>query len=507
MAATPPLKILFVAAEVAPFATVGGLSQVMYFLPKALKSRGHDVGIFMPKYGTIDEGKYDIKPLVSQLKVPTGETSGVTHLICNVKHRKGGKHEPTVYFLENMEYFEQRANVYGYSDDSRRFNLLSRGALEFIKMLNWLPDVVHINDWHTGYLANYLRISYKEDEKLQKVATLFTIHNLAHQGAFNFRYASPLDFDDGQSPLASFFSDKLPKQNGLKRGIIYGDIVNTVSERYSREILKPEYGQGLDELLKQTRAKLYGVLNGIDYDDFNPATDKLIKKNFSIKTLKSRVDNKIDLQKEFDLPVDPSIPILAMSCRLSEQKGLELVMKVLPYLLKEFDLQFIILGEGQNKYREFFSSLEKEFPEQVGTHLMANWQLPRKIFAGGDLLLLPSKFEPAGIVIIEGMRYGAVPVVRATGGLADIVADFDIENNTGTGFTFREFSELSFFGAVTRALEIYRSGTMWGGIVKRAMQADLSWDASAQKYIDLYQRAIEYRKSTLSENPPEAFRK
>ncbi|MEK7166482.1 MAG: glycogen/starch synthase, partial [Patescibacteria group bacterium] len=312
-----PLKIFFVAAEVAPYATVGGLSQVMYFLPKALIEMGHEVSIFMPKYGTIDEKKYNIKSLHTNLRVPTGETSGITNLICNVKVRTGKKFEPTVYFLENMEYYEQRANVYGYMDDPTRFALLSRGALEFLKNTgagqNLKPDVIHANDWHTGYLINYLRNSYRDDPEMLKIASLFTIHNLALQGVFDFRYSSPLESDDGKGALASFLSERLKKQNGLKRGIIYADVVNTVSERYSREILKTEYGHGLDGLLKEVRAKLYGVLNGLDYDDFNPDTDKLIKKDFTVKTLKYRVENKVDLQKEFDLPVDEKIPVLAMS--------------------------------------------------------------------------------------------------------------------------------------------------------------------------------------------------
>lgn len=499
------LNIFFVAAEVAPFASVGGLSQVMYFLPKTLHKLGHDVRIFMPKYGTIDEHKHHIKPLISGLKVPTGETKGVTELICNIKIRQV-KDEPTIYFLENMEYFERRANVYGYTDDPVRFALLSRGAIEFLRTQEWTPDVVHSNDWHTGYLGNYIRKSYADDEKLKKIALLFTIHNLALQGPLDFNILPPSEFDSGRGALSSFFSERLRKQNALKRGIIYSDMVNTVSERYSREIMTPEYGQGMQDLLKEMRAKVFGVLNGLDYEDFDPSTDPLIKKKYSLKDIDSRVENKIDLQEEFDLPVNPDIPIVGIVGRLDPQKGIDLVMKILEFALLEFEFQFIILGEGEHRYREFFTKLEAKFPKQVRTHLMANWQLPRKIFAGSDIFMLPSRFEPGGIVVIEAMRYGAVPIVRATGGLSDSVSDFNLESGKGTGFRFKKYHELSLFGSLAKALELYKSKKIWRQIVANCMHADFSWDASAVQYTKLYERAIDFRRESLAQNPAPAYR-
>ena len=491
---TQPLKILFVCAEVAPFATIGGLAQVSYFLPKALKKLGADVSIFMPRYGTIDEKKYRIKPYLTGLKVPTGETEGITELVCNVKVREGTKREPAVYFLENMEYYEKRANVYGYSDDHIRFALLSRAALEFVKTTDMHPSIIHCNDWHTGYLANYIHTDYKDDPALKAVSTVFTIHNLRSQGLFDFRFASPMDFDDGKASLASFYDPKFRKQNPLKRGIMYSELVNTVSDTYSREIMTPEYGEGLNELLKELRTKVFGVLNGLDYTDFDPTRDRFIKKNFSWRTTAAREINKKDLQRSFNLTVDADIPLLAYSGRLDDQKGLDLLVEVLPTLLSEYHVQFVVIGTGTQKYREFFTSLEKDFPGLVGTHLMRDFVLPRRVFAGADMLLLPSKFEPGGIVVIEGMRYGAVPVVRSTGGLADIVSDFDPEGNTGNGFLFHNYNKLSLFGAIIRAIQVYRNDRLWTDLVKRVMKEDVSWATAAKAYMDLYERAVEFRR-------------
>ncbi|MBL7159268.1 glycogen synthase, partial [Candidatus Microgenomates bacterium] len=426
------LKVLFVSAEVAPFVTIGGLSQVSYFLPKALIEKEVDVKVFLPKYGGIDEKKFPLKTVTETLRVPTGDGSS---LICNVKSFKASKREPEVFFLENLEYYEKRANVYGYKDDHIRFALLSRGVLEFLKRVKrWRPDIIHCNDWHTGYLVNDLRTRYKKVPWLKKMATVLTIHNLRSQGPFDHRFASPLDFDDGKGNLMSFFEKRFKKQNSLKRGIIYADVVNTVSETYSREIMTAERGEGLNELLQEVRTKVFGVLNGLDYEEFSPIIDKIIKKNFSIKSLDARIENKIDLQRELGLLQDEKIPLVSFCSRLNSQKGIGLIQEILPKLLEELDFQFIVMGTGSTRYLTFFRKLKEQFPKKVGVHLRSDWRLPRKIFAGTDIFLLPSKFEPGGIVVIEGMRYGAVPLVRKTGGLSDIVTPFDTESNTGTGF-------------------------------------------------------------------------
>jgi len=494
-----PLKVLFVAAEVYPYATVGGLGMVVFSLARTLKKMGVDCRIFMPKYGSIDEKKYKTEMIFEDLKVPTGEKGEKDFLICNVKKHNSLESEVPVYFLENMEYYEKRSNVYGYSDDPTRFALLSRGVLEFLIKLNqppvifskkprWLPDIINCADWHTGTLSNYLKTVYENEPVLNNIKTVFSIHNLNFQGVFDHHFVSQMDFDDGKSPIAPFFSEKLGKQNFMRRGIIYSDAVNTVSETYVQEIMTPEYGEKLDELLKEVRTKVFGILNGLDYETMNPATDKLIPFNFSSFNLRKRTKNKAKLQKEFNLECSPDKPILGMVSRLDEQKGIDLLFPILEILINEFDCQFVIVGGGEGKYRGFFEELAKKFPKKIGCHLMPDFNLSRHIFAGCDIFLAPSRFEPCGITQMEAMRYGAIPVVRKTGGLADTVENFDPVTNKGNGFVFEKFSSHAFFGAIVRALETYKHQNAWQKLIKRAMSTNFSWEASAQKYLNLYKK-------------------
>ncbi len=316
--------------------------------------------------------------------MPTGEekdSQQPQNLICNVKILKTPKKDdPIIYFLENREYYEQRANVYGYSDDHIRFGLLSRAAVEFAQQGEFVPDIIHSNDWHTGYASNYLETVYK-NEQTEKISSLFSVHNL-YQGVFDFDHATEMDFDDGKGKLASFFSDRFFKQNALKRGIIYSDLVNTVSQTYSREIMTESYAPKLFNLFKELRGKFYGVLNGLDYTSFNPKNDKIINKNFSVTSISSRQENKVDLQKEFNLDLLPHAPILGIVGRLDEQKGLDLVLETMDFILKECGVQLVVVGKGDDKYRDYFADLEKRYPGMVGTHLMYDASLPRKVYAG-----------------------------------------------------------------------------------------------------------------------------
>jgi starch synthase len=348
-------------------------------------------------------------------------------------------------------------------------------------------------------LPNYLKTVYANEPKLAGISTILAVHNLSYQGMFDPRNISELDFDDGKSPVAPFFSDVLNKQNFMKRGIIYSDLVVTVSPTYSREVLTPQFGEGLDKLLTEVRGKLYGVLNGIDYEVFNPSSDPLIEKNYDISTLDNRVANKIALQKEFDLKVSENTPMLGFVGRLDFQKGIDLVLEGVGYLIREFGVQFVLVGGGDTGIATKARELKAAFPKNVGVHTMPNFTLPRMLFSGCDMILYPSRFEPCGIVQLEAMRYGAIPIVRKVGGLADTVEDFDPETKSGTGFVFEEFNVISFYGQLVRAVETYRHKDVWRQIQVNAMQKDFSWSRSAKDYVRIYNKSIDF-KHRLPEN-------
>lgn len=488
------LKLLVVATEASPFASIGGAAQVVSHLSKSLDELGLDVAVFIPKFGFIPEEKYEIQMCCEGLKVPTGDET-VPYLICNVKEAKFPSSGVRVFFLENQEYYEKRANVYGYNDDPTRWALLSRGVLEFIKKCNFVPDVIHCNDWHTGLIPNLIKTVYKKDPIVSKIATVFTIHNLAYQGMFDHRHVSEMNFDDGKSDIVSFFDPRLTHQNFMKRGILYADVVNTVSKTYSKEILTAELGEGLDKLLLELKGKLFGIINGIDYEEMNPKTDKLIAKNYDIDSLELRQINKQSLQQEYDLPVEKDTFLLGFVGRLDGMKGVDLLIRTLRYALRDYPIQFVQVGGGDGGLVEQLTKLKTDFPTKVGIHTFPNFSLPHLLFAGCDALVYPSRFEPCGIVQLEAMRYGAIPIVRKVGGLADTVQDFNSGTGEGTGFVFSSFDEYALYGQLIRAYENYKNKPVWNIVQKNAMRADYSWAFSATEYVKLYKTAIDFKSS------------
>ncbi len=481
---------------------VGGLGEVMFSLPRALKKIGHDARVLVPRYAGIDLQQFKLEMELEGLQVPT-DAEGDTepkYLTCNVKKFTEGtvpRSPATTYFLENMEYYEQRANVYGYADDAVRWTLLCRGALEWLRVSKWQPDIIVASDWQTGFLPNYLKTVYKNDGKLNKIAVVFTIHNLYYQGMFDHRFISELDYDDGQSSIPSFFNPRLLKINGMRRGILYADIITTVSQNYAREITTPEFGEGLDGLLRERRSRLYGILNAIDYKIFNPETNPNLAERYNLDSLDKRVKNKLHLQSRFGLPQDEKVFLVGIVSRLMEQKGFDLLFPVVDQLLKELKFQLVILGTGESKYMSFFQDLESRFKGQAAAHLSFDKDLPHLVYAGADAILIPSKFEPSGLIQMEAMRYGAIPIVRKTGGLADTVEDYDPVNESGTGFVFEAFDPMSLVVAVSRAFEVYRDLKTWQEIKKRAMAKDFSWKRSAADYLKIFEAAKALTRNVL----------
>lgn len=493
-------KILFVTTELKPFASVGGMGAVMYALPKAMKKIGFDARVMIPRYLNIEDSDF-IKMEYKELKVPTDNVEGDTHLICNVKKYDGEneKGSPVItYFLENREYYEQRANVYGYADDPIRWALLCRGVLEFLRVSEWVPDIIVGSDWQIGLLPNYLKTIYKDDRKLSKIATIHSIHNLGFQGNFNHRFIQESEYDDGHSAIPSFSDPRLLMLNGMRRGIVYSDAVNTVSLTYAKEIMTPEYGEGLDAILSERRGVVSGILNGIDYKVWNPENDSLIENTFSVEDIGKRDLNKLVLQNRFGLNPDPSAFLIAIVSRLTVQKGFDLVEAVIPSLLKELNIQLVVVGDGEDRYMKLFQDLQKQFPNKVSTELKFDQVLPHPIFAGADVVLIPSLFEPSGLTQMEAMHFGTIPIVRKTGGLADTVSDYSPLNKESNGFVFERYDSSSLLIAIVRAYENFQNKKIWKSLQKNAMTRDFSWENSAKKYEKLMEKALKIKSEMNS---------
>jgi len=489
------LKILFVAPEAAPFAKVGGLGEVMFALPRALRKLGHDARIMLPRYASVDPQKYTLTKIKDGLRVPSG--GDAEPLICNVYEYKGGEESAPAYFLENQEYYEKRANVYGYADDPIRWVLLSRGVLEFLKTSEWVPDVIAANDWQTGFLPNLIHTEYKDHPVIDRIATVFIIHNIHHQGMFDHRFVSEMNYDAGQSPIGDIFNERLLWLNGMRRGIMHSDVIVTVSPTYAKEILTKDYGEGMEELLQERWTRLYGILNGIDYERLNPATDPYIPARFDADSPEKRIKNKLALQERFGLKRSKNTFLAGIVSRMDQQKGFDLITEISHPLFREIDMQLVVLGTGENRYRLFFKELISNYPKRVGGHFDFDPVLPRLIFSGSDIILIPSLFEPCGLTQMEAMRYGAVPVARKTGGLSDTIENFNPEESSGDGFLFEAADPWALFAAIVRARETYRYPKIWNGLVHRAMTKDLSWANSAARYADVFLKAIEYHKRLL----------
>lgn len=482
-----PLKILILAAEVVPFVKVGGLADVVGALPKSLQALGHDVRLAMPRYGQIDPDRFSLHTIIDSLTVPMSSFS----LAVSVRQGAIGDTIP-VYMIDTPRFFE-RENIYGYTDDGERFILFCRAALEAMRTLDWSPDIIHCHDWHTGIVPNWMHTIYHDDPFFSDSATVYTIHNLAYQGIFGYRILEVAGVA-AHGFLYPQIAELANVVDIMGRGILFSDAITTVSERYAQEILTPTFGEKLDSLLRSRRDRLFGILNGIDYQVMNPATDHYIHTQFDAQTLDARAKNKRVLQEYAHLPVRPDVPLLAMISRLADQKGFDLLAQIIQPLLAQ-GVQFVVLGIGDQHYHEMFQNLAARYPEQVAIFLTFNTELAQRIYAGSDMFLMPSKFEPCGLSQLIAMRYGCVPVVRSVGGLANTVQEYDPHTGEGNGFAFANYDPWEFFAAIVRALELYRIPHIWRKLQQRGMVADYSWQASALRYVEVYRNALAFHRT------------
>ena len=481
-------KILFVASEAAPFAKAGGLGDVVRSLTTSLKKFGEDARIMIPKYGTINDKEYNLKTEVKNLKVPTDQLGENPFLVCNVK--KGTHNKVPTYFLENMEYYEKRANVYGYGDDHIRWVLLCRGVLEFLRISSWKPDIIVCSDWQTGLLPNYLRTAYNEDPVLSKIKVVFAIHNLQYQGMCDFNFMQESDRDSSKEPIPDFFNPRLAKLNWMLRGINYSDTIVTVSPSYSKEIMSSEYGEGLNKVFVENRDKIFGILNGIDLEENDPRKCPHIPEKYDSKNLQKRKINKAHVQKKFGLSEDPDSFLIGIVTRLTEQKGLDLLEKIIDPLFNNLPIQIVCLGDGESRYKEMIKKASEKYPDKIRSFFEFDLTLPHLIFSGADALLMPSKFEPCGITQIQAMRYGCIPIVRKTGGLSDTVQNFNPQEGTGEGFVFEDYDPMELLIAVIRAYTCFGFKKEWVNMIKRAMKKDFSWEKSTKEYLKIFEQLL-----------------
>ena len=468
------LKILIVAPEVSPYVKSGGLGDVIGSLPRALRELGVDARVVFPKYGSIHEEYSSNIRYIDSFFVNLGwrcQQASVYEL---------DQFVPT--YLIGNEYYFNRDGLYGYHDDYERFAFFSKSSIEILNLIDFVPDVIHFNDWQTGVGCVHLRDSYSQYVILSNVKSLFTVHNIKYQGLFGKDILHAIGLNDGYA-----VTDKLEfygNINMLKAGIVYADAINTVSETYAKEIQTPEYGYGLDGVLRDQSAKLYGILNGIDNSEYNPAT-AAIAKNFSTRSLSGKKVCKYALQQKLGLPKS-DVPMIGIVSRLADQKGFDLIA-IASEELTCMDIQIVVLGTGEERYEQLFRNMAATAPDHVSANIYFSDELAREIYAGADMLLMPSLFEPCGLGQMFAMRFGTVPIVRLTGGLADTVTLFDPATKTGNGFTFKDYDAYGMMWALRKALAVYGTEN-WKIVVKNAMKCDFSWAKSAEKYIKLYQQ-------------------
>jgi len=480
----------------APFAKTGGLGDVVGSLAGAVRALGHEVSVFLPRYRCVDIQQWELETAIDYFELIVGNQLEATRIFSRTMEN-GVK----MYFVEHPDYF-MREELYGtlvgdYQDNDRRFTYFQRAVLKAIEKLKLAPDIIHCHDWQTGLVPVYLKTIEASRASFSKVRSIFTIHNLAYQGNFPPDSFPATGF--GWELYKSDFLEFYGKFSFIKGGLVFADAVTAVSERYSREIQTKEFGCGMEGVLAARKDSVTGIINGIDPKDWDPATDPDIDTNYDLKDLSGKKVNKAALQKENGFKADPGIPLLGFVARLVDQKGLDILVPVLEQLSRQQDVQMVLLGTGEDQYHQVLRDLAKKNKKWFGVHILFDPKMAKKIYAGSDMLLIPSYYEPCGLGQIIALRYGTVPIVRATGGLADTIQNFESATQQGNGFTFENYTSDALYAALLKAVKTFKQEKLWKALVKNAMESDFSWNASAKKYETLYE-TVKRRPFKLEKN-------
>lgn len=471
------MKVLYATSEALPFIASGGLGDVAGSLPHALRKRLIGCRVVLPMYDTIKQELKDTMKFITHISVPVAWR----RQYCGIFE---AKYNGVIYYLIDNQYYFKRDTIYGHYDDAERFAFFSRAVLEIIPYIDFKPDIIHCNDWQTALTPVYYSAMYANSPGYENIKTIFTIHNIQYQGVYGKELLEDvLGIPADKASLLEYDGCI----NFMKGAIECADKVTTVSPSYADEILDPWYSHGLDSILNERRYKLRGILNGIDTVGYDPATDKCIKANFSADDISGKKIDKEELQKEMGLPVKPGVPVIGMVTRLVSHKGLDLVKGILDELLATSEMQLVFLGSGDYEYESYFRWIAEKYPDKVGLRIGFVPELARKIYAGADMFLMPSKSEPCGLSQMVALRYGTVPIVRETGGLRDSITDCG--DGKGNGFTFKSYNAHDMLDAIRRALTLYYNGD-WNELVLRALNCDFSWGRSANAYIRLYKETL-----------------
>jgi starch synthase len=486
--ADEPLKICLAASEFTPLAKTGGLADVAAALSEYLDGQGHDVRALLPFYSSIDTSGLDIHPVefMQDLVMECG-----SHRIrWSVDTAQLKDKSLRIYLLRCPQLYDRGGIYTSGADEHLRFLVLTRAAIEMCQHMGFAPDIFHCHDWHTAMAPLYLKTLYAWDKLFKNTRSVLTIHNIGYQGIFN----ADILPDTGLAGSAGKFHQEdmaLGRISFLKTGVIYADLITTVSPTYAREILEPDHGMGLQDLLQQRRKTLVGILNGVDYGEWNPENDPLIRHKYSSRRLAGKKKNKLALMDELELNSSNNMPLVGMVTRLTYQKGIELVQKVVPALLQKRRFAMAVLGSGEPRYEHFFTWLQNNFRDRVCYYRGFSNKLAHQIEAASDIFLMPSRFEPCGLNQMYSLRYGTVPIVRKTGGLADSVQIFEPSSGKGTGIVFNDFNERAFNWAINTALDLYPNRRTWNKMVRNGMAMDYSWDRQGAIYVDTFRRLLD----------------